>query len=391
MGKLKSFSIFFSFISVLIFLQCCGNENLVTTPSNNKINSLKKESTLPIVSINHSEDTVITLSKSGKTFIFNKNIPVDKLAKIDEYLTKHNISLLTQKVQPNLPPCNFHVEQYWELEDQYEPVTGKYLGVWTDKVDWTKCHDQYGFTYIVTSFSGVANAEAAHFPQSNIMINLPYAITQNDINSNPSFNYYYMDEPYDQLAMSSESFQTIASWISIKNSNALFLFSDFYWPDWDILCYPHYGNVNTLKTYWLVNSNIRIMCDQYDGNPCGDVHAFWDEYKADYGIPSRNLTNFITMEPGHASFWGDLLNVAMAWSYSGAMNPIWIWAGSSNVTESTMINFCSTAWQTHWLYRLKKYVTVYWGCAGNCTNCNWPNGNWEITNISYSNSQWVGY
>ena len=68
--------------------------------------------------MNHSEDTVITLSKSGKTFIFNKNIPVDKLAKIDEYLTKHNISFSTQTVQPNLPSCNQHLEQYWELEQR---------------------------------------------------------------------------------------------------------------------------------------------------------------------------------------------------------------------------------------------------------------------------------
>ena len=81
------------------------------------------------------------------------------------------------------------------------------------------------------------------------------------------------------------------------------------------------------------------MCDQYDGNCAGDVHAYWDEYKAYYGIPSRNLSNWISISPSHIEDWVGLLNLASNWG----INPIWIYGGDPDVDENILNYFCSTA------------------------------------------------
>ena len=152
-------------------------------------------------------------------------------------------------------------------------------------------------------------------------------------------------------------------------------------------CWPHEYNGNTVKTYWFPNPNVRIICDQYDGNGCGNAHDFWDEYKAYYGILNRNFSNWITLNNGNSADRGNLLNLAMAWG----MNPIWIYGLDSNVNEGVVQSFCSTAWQTGWLLRLGRTVTVFYQCFGDCTTCNWPDGNWTGYSIQYGSYQWVHY
>jgi hypothetical protein len=141
-----------------------------------------------------------------------------------------------------------------------------------------------------------------------------------------------------------------------------------------------------LETYYLNYSNEYIMCDQYPGNWCGDAHDYWNEYKSYYGIPIKNISNWISFN--NSNDWGTLLNLAAPWG----MNPIWIYANDSFVNDSYFQSFANTAWETGWLSEYEVQYTVYWDCVGSCTVCNYPNeGNWTVQNIVYGPYQYINY
>jgi hypothetical protein len=248
-------------------------------------------------------------------------------------------------------------------------------------------HDNYGFTRIFVDLNDdTLNARLAHFQHDSMMVNIPCSATQSYINDGgkaPYF-YYYIDEPHSTCT--NQNFLNLASWVYQKNPNGIFIFSDYWWPETNLLCYGHEGDGNTIQTYWFPNDRIRIMCDQYDGNGCGTAPDFWDEYKSYYGY-GRNLTDWETLEPGHVNYWTSYLNFM---SNTYRVNA-WLYANDGGVTESILNDFCNTAWQTGWLLRLERFVTVFYKCTGDCTVCNWPAGTWTSYAWNYGASQWVHY
>ncbi len=165
------------FVPLFIFaviLQSCSSENTVTSPPTSNISTMTKKVDIATFTINHNIDTIITLPKSGVTIRVSKNVPANRIAIIDDYLLTNDTAKTTapipQKISPNLRWCPYDTNITWESQNQYKQVPGKYLGIWTNNVDWTKLHDQYGFTNIFADFSSATNALAAHFQHDSIMI-----------------------------------------------------------------------------------------------------------------------------------------------------------------------------------------------------------------------------
>lgn len=360
--------------------------------SKTNINTLAKTAALPAATSANSVDTIITLPSSKKIIAVRKGLPADKISMLDKYFSTHkNIPTQKSSIIPNSLTCGIYYFTSWELENQYQPVPGMYLGIWTHKLDWGKLYNQYGFRYIVANFSEVQTAIDSGFAHNNIMINLPYSVTWNDIydNNNPAFNYYYIDEPF--VNVSYTVVNNIASLVNQKSSSAKLLFSDYYWPPQNYCpeCFGVSGNGTYIQDYYFTSSNLYILCDQYAGNCCGSAHDFGDEYKSFYGMPYRNWTNWLSLD--HSAQWGDLLNVAMAWSTSeGAFNPVWIYGDDSDVNEGFFESFANTAWQTGWLLRFEKQMVIEYKCLDQnpCTNCVWPNqGSWYIYDSWYTGQQ----
>ncbi len=351
--------------------------------------------TLPPTSIDHAADTIITLPSSKKTIVIQKGLPANMIAELDKYFkTNKNLKTKNITVSPNTVTCGLHIATYWQLVEQYQPISGKHIGIWTNILSPRILHDQYGFTYYMVGFGESGDTSITnYFPLSNLMVNVPYNVNQQEIQNDPAYNYYYLDEPL-QNGIANSYFLNMASWISNKNPDAFFLFSDYYWPLNNITCYPMEDDGNRIETYWFPNQNVRIMCDQYSGNLCGSAHDYWDEYKGYYGMLYRNLTNFITLNPdksNNGADWGDLLNLASSWY----MNPIWVYGLDSNVDESTISYFANTAWSTGYLYELEKQVTTVWKCLEypSCTDCVYPTqGGWYVYESYYTGEQqYVAY
>ncbi len=117
-------------------------------------------------------------------------------------------------------------------------------------------------------------------------------------------------------------------------------------------------------------------------------------------MPSKNLSNWLTLRTDTRDNWGDLLNVATAWSAYGGMNPIWVYGGYvgedgyGDVNENTIKEFCHTAWITGWLLALSRHEIVVWTCSSPdpCNNCHFPEGNWSIEYSYYvGEPRWVHY
>jgi hypothetical protein len=379
-----------SFISILFV--SCSSENGITSAPESKSTVLEKAVVTPSTSINHSTDTVIILPKSGKMIQISKSYPADKIALLDSYLTNHSVST-SNGVHPNLQNCDLHQESYLEIDNTFQSIPGRSLGIWTN-MDPLYLRNNYGFNNLITSFDAAPgytdSGNHTKYQQDSIMINLGYYATAQGINSYPIYKYYLIDDAYEN---SNANYVTSTSVIlNMRSSATKLLISDYYWPDYNLLCWGQMDNGDEIKTNFLINSNTYIMCDMYNGTDCGSVHTYWDRYASCYGQPSKNLTNFITMRPDCSPDWPVLLSVALSWLNGwGACNPIWIYALDSNVNESVVLSFCNIAWQTNWLLRYERQVTVYYSCTGNCTVCNWPYGNWTVTNTVYGPAQWVLY
>ena len=184
---------------------------------------------------------------------------------------------------------------------------------------------------IIVSFSYVNSALNAHFKHDSIMINIK-GTNPSEILNNASFNYYFVDEP-NESEINETDIWAYSQNISSKNVNGKLLLSDYMWPYRSLPCYFASGDLDMMNEY-LRYSNEYIMCDQYEGNGCGDATDFWNEYKSVYGIPSKNLTNWITLKQSVSYDWDNLLNMASSWSSVGAMNPIWIYGGGGSGARS---------------------------------------------------------
>ncbi len=381
MKNIKLFSIFFVSFCLTIILQSCSNENLITTPTDNKgeMKPMTKTVALPTSSINHAADTVITLPKSGKTFLFSKNIPASMLNKIDEYLTKHTISFSTRTMQPNLPSCNQHGEQYWELENQYQPINGKTLGIWQN---WTSPSQPYslGFREIMIEYA--PDRDSAYnngFQYQNMMW-----VTGNNVGEAENvFNSIYsadkpvtrcfIDEPLEESSAYPWTSSDLASFINFLYTypSTTLTVSSWHSPN-----YPYENLVSIPIVY--------IMDDFYKG----DVTSAWTDFKNGYG--SKNVANWISLEDNQdGTGYSDYSQCFGAANRLG-LSDIWLYALDYNRID-LLEQFSYSAWANSWLSRMEQYVTIEWSCSGNCTTCNWPNGNWYVTDIYYGTQQWVNY
>jgi hypothetical protein len=223
-----------------------------------------------------------------------------------------------------------------------------------------------------------------------LMVSLGDNLGENDF-ENTSFKYYFYDEPYKRNKMSTVA--NYAAWLYTLVPQAKLIVSDYYWPDNSCIWFP--GNDGAeMKLYLNTFSNLYIYFDGGKSTTlCGNVHDYWDEYKAFYGIPVKNYTNQIFLAY-HSENWGDLLSLAMAWSIYGAMNPIWVYADDGSENESMVTNFCYAAWQTHWLLQSAHHYVVTWQCNSldPCVYCQWPDeGNWHIIYQTIDDYQWMSY
>ena len=235
------------------------------------------------------------------------------------------------------------------------------------------------------------DAIVAGFNPDSLMILLGDSQGENDF-IGTTYKYYFYDEPYKHDKMSIA--MTYGAWIAYHVPSAKYMISDYYWPE-QSSCWPDpYSNGWKMKAYLSAYPNMYIY---FDGGKtttlCGNAHDYWDEYKSYYGMPVKNLTNQIFLAY-KAENWGDLLNVAMAWSAYGGFNPIWVYADEGPENEGTVTGFCLNAWQTHWLLRYARHVVVTWICTSSnpCVNCAWPDvGNWHIASSYIDNYAWFEY
>ncbi|MHB9004812.1 MAG: hypothetical protein ACYC6C_12280 [Coriobacteriia bacterium] len=379
-----SFAVFFLLFSFSIFLVSCSQESGITTPNESKATPMAKMAVLPTAIFDHAKDTVIILPKSGKTLIVKKTAPATQLALLDAYLQTHTISHSPAgAIHPNAGRY-YQTVSYWELENQYQPVSGKYIGIWSSKETPQQMHDQYGFTYYSTAdlnaaFDPTVNS---YFHKENILIRLDPSITEQTLRQYPQYNNYYVDEPYQRIGQNA-FFVIVATLFSVYPHGSNLLFSDYYWPT---IAYPPSGDGGTIWDDYLLNPSIYIMCDKYtDGNFNGDAHDYWNKYKVYYGIPYANISNWLSFASTFDQ--GDLLNVASAWG----MNPIWVYGDDNFVNDSYFQTFANTAWITGWLLRQEKYLTIVYTCGG--LDCNWQNqtGTWTVYSANYSDSTYVSY
>ncbi len=223
-----------------------------------------------------SSDTVIFLPKSGKTIIIDKNLPADKIKILDKYMSKHE-PIESPIINPDALQCGYYREDYWATQDFYKPVTGKWLGIWTNKVDWQILHDRYGFTNICTNFYETGTAMSKGFAHDSILVRLdaggsPSQIQQelDAIYNGFIFKYFYIDEPYIH-SIDPTTVHLFATIIYAENTASKLLFTDYYWPHTNVYCWNS-GNEDYLEDNYLSEPNTYIMCDQYGGNLCGNEH-----------------------------------------------------------------------------------------------------------------------
>jgi hypothetical protein len=392
------FILSFAAFSFSVILQNCFSAGSMVTngemkrgseqvENSRKWRTEKENSSLP--TINPSIDTTVILRESKKVVVVDKRIPPDKILLLDKYLAANSISTKKEIQISRLQSGCIHTVTYNEIANFYKQAMGKYLGIWVNPnvVPWSKCHNQYGFTNILAEFSSASYAVSSGFQHDSIMIGLPGAATLwKDIynDNNPAYNFYFVDEPYKQMSI--QEFAKISRFIYQKNSRAKLLFTDYYWPDINLPCYFTSGNKHSIWNYYLNKPNVFIMCDQYDGNWCGDASSFWQKYKSVYGVPFRNFSNWITLDSDNINDWKDLLNLASSFG----MNLLWIYGLDKNVDESRISEFCSNAWQEGWLLRLEKNLVVVYKCTN--PYCHWPDkGEWAIYSAYYADQQYVPY
>jgi hypothetical protein len=384
--------ILLSFSSSIFFLSC-GSENSITQPPESS-GGAKPLAKLSAASIDHSKDTVISLPKSKKTIVIKKGLSKAEINKIDNFIIDHGISDQGSTVSPELQNCSEHESTYWETEQAYQSIPGKFLGIATNLIPLDSAHNTYGFTGAQIDPSQYATA-IANFNAQDLAYGLPnnnWINAENTINNSNVVGYYFIDEP-NEHNVSEAQMGLLADLIDSKSQGqAKFFFTEYNWPA-NALCNAYNGCGLTDENY-LDNINTYIQCDQYQGNCCAVTAGFWDEYQA-YFTASKNISNWMSLNinadgnplgragcNGKANTWSDLFGNANRYG----MNNIWLYADNNGV-EANIQEFCLAAYEAGWLLQEQKQVITNWECSNPnpCTNCSFPDeGNWYIVNTFYT-------
>ena len=111
-------SFLFLFCCVIIFsfiLQSCGNENMVTQPSEKPMSKvpMAKVATTPA----STTDTVITLKKSGKMLMLPKGLSAKQIGKLDKLLSQNKTPAATASlIQPNAEMCGWLIRRAKQVQ-----------------------------------------------------------------------------------------------------------------------------------------------------------------------------------------------------------------------------------------------------------------------------------
>lgn len=350
---------------------------LLLPPLANKtsINTMAKTTALPAATSANSVDTIITLPLSNKTIAVKKGLSADKIKILDKYFFKHqNIVSNSQSIIPDIQDCSTYYQYVWEWENQFSPVSGRYLGIWPSDniVTLGKAYNTYGFSLACVDYSRINMAHDSGFAYSNIMVNVgSYYAMPDYFNQYPKCGYYLIDEPYENN-YDQGLVQIFNNWAN----PSIVMLDDYDWPSTDGSEMAGYEANNT-----------RIMCDQYVGTIYGDPLDYWNKYTENYGT-AFFIAGWLNNTQDLENWWGSsfslvnnsLTNISQIWLY--ALN-----TGNESLVES----FCETAWQNGWLLRLEKETEIIWKCTNSqpCTNCNWNNnqGNWYIYDSFYTGQQ----
>ena len=340
-----------------------------------------------------TDDTVVTLSKSGKTLEVPKSITKKQLKELDNYLSKHK-NLTTQTISPNALTCGLYISYYWEFESEYQPVSGKLLGISNDLniVTLQDAKKIYGFSLAaVNGFDNIASAKSAGFDYSNIMVaylnpTTALATLQSNPNQYPKCGYYEIDEPL-RYNFSYTDTKSLESLISSWGTGARVMITDYNWPT-ECCCNFWSKDAGAYLAYYQ-GVNYYMMCDQYGGNCCGSPCDFWDEY-TNYYSPSHVISNWLDNVSAHYGLWDCCFKLANGSDQN--INQIWLCAGNGDL--GALQQFCYCAWSNGWLLQREDYIETVWECTTQpCTNCSFPTkGNWIVENvIDTGQYQYVGF
>jgi hypothetical protein len=394
--------VFFLFFFYSVLFIGCSQENGITGPNLNQGEAMAKVAVVPRVKIDHTTDTVLTLPNSKVTITINKNISMKRIAAIDDYLVAEKTSPKSksststiQSLKPNLRFCQYEygAATIWTSQNQYAPISGKYLGIYTDQITFSQACNQYGFSKIyVTSTSDMDNAYRAGFSYSNMMFGLAQSSYISQIaasnSGGRSVGSYEIDEPFENGVWQASDIDYV---MAVVNPPTRVMLTSYKWPSLPYNAFVTYG-----AEYGSVTnpfSNAYIMCDEYHGNCFGRTYDYWHEFQGYYGA-NRNITNWmhVVINNGSgvstscsylASSWDALLATADV----EGINEVWLFAdGTGN--EAAIANCCTTCWQDQWLLQYQvgeTYISI-----NESTDCD-PNGPWSIVESYSAGSRYAQY
>ncbi len=347
--------------------------------------------TASISSINNGADTVITLPKSGKVVSISKDLPADKIKMLDKYFSKHkNIPTQIQIVSPMMQACNDRIFLDWEEENQYQSVPGKHLGIWDEQRinNWQNYYNLYGFNEIFLGSSSefaAANDNNNLFKTDSILAGLSKTNYQANVQSwyPLGIHRFEFDEPLDSFSppnLTVDELVSYTNWIYSNYSNTKVAYKT-YEPNGNPY-FPWYQSA-IRQTY-----NSYIMCDQYqDGQS-----YMWQHYSAPnyFGTDRANIGgNWVDYNHDYSeNMYSTLFSVAN----NLGINQIWFYADDPSDPSNGLNAFLYAAWANGWLLKCLRQFYVEYKCNGDCTNCDWPNGNFYIARIWYTGLvQYIAY
>ncbi len=346
--------------------------------------TLAKTKTLSVATtINATEDTVITLPKSQLTISVKKGMSTKEIKLLDQYFSKHkNIPTQPNTITPNVQDCTTYEEEGWVYQNQYQPTSGKKLGIWGD---WLTPSQAYTLGFrekIITNSSQRNSALQAGFTTNNLMLQMvsqsTYQSQLSDVNSSGyTINRTYIDEPYESntVVWSAGDLSTYISYLEANYPSANLTVSSWLSP-------------NSFYEQLVSVPLVYIMDDYYKG----DVTSSWNTFKNGYG--SKNVADWISLEYNQDGTGYSDYSSCFGKANQLGLNDIWLYAHDYN-SLSLLQQYSYSAWANGWLLRLSKQLIIIWKCSSPspCTNCSYPSeGDWYVYDSYYTGQeQWVAY